>query len=141
MNEEVWDTLSDAPKNLIHRMLDKNPARRITLRDALAHPWFANIERTQSIMDKFFTNELYYQRGYTFSNFKNSSRLITPITLNGKVVAADEHNVIYSSFNMLNSSVSRTLEDATILTTARPGMDVDASLSNLTKVDEHSSTD
>jgi serine/threonine protein kinase len=100
-------------------MLDKNPKTRISVKDALNHPWFSDFERTSNIMEKFFNTEFYYERGYTFSHMKNSSRIFTPISLNGKLIAADENNVIYSSLNVLKNEISRSAEESLLLTTCR----------------------
>jgi serine/threonine protein kinase len=60
MTGEIWDSISTAAKNLIKRMLTKDPAERISLKDALRHAWFANIERTESIMTKMYDDEIYF---------------------------------------------------------------------------------
>ncbi|XP_037091958.1 phosphorylase b kinase gamma catalytic chain, skeletal muscle/heart isoform-like isoform X4 [Pollicipes pollicipes] len=38
-----WDDVTDAPKDLIGRLLTVDPARRITVREALAHPFFHRV--------------------------------------------------------------------------------------------------
>jgi serine/threonine protein kinase len=40
LTDEVWKTVSDECKHLITKMLIKNPKDRITVDDALKHPWF-----------------------------------------------------------------------------------------------------
>ena len=35
-----WDDITDAPKDLIRRLLTTDPERRATVRDALHHPFF-----------------------------------------------------------------------------------------------------
>ena len=39
MNSTHWDNISANAKNLLHRLVRKNPEERITLEDALQHPW------------------------------------------------------------------------------------------------------
>nr|XP_027202838.1 LOW QUALITY PROTEIN: calcium-dependent protein kinase 2-like [Dermatophagoides pteronyssinus] len=39
MNASVWKNISSAAKDLIRRMLEYNPERRITAEEALKHPW------------------------------------------------------------------------------------------------------
>ncbi|KNE58708.1 CAMK/RAD53 protein kinase [Allomyces macrogynus ATCC 38327] len=41
-NTEIWDGVSEQCKNLIRRLLAKDPARRLTIAQALAHPWIAS---------------------------------------------------------------------------------------------------
>jgi len=38
-----WDDVTDAPKDLIRRLLVVDPARRITVREALQHPFFHRV--------------------------------------------------------------------------------------------------
>ncbi|XP_043216034.1 phosphorylase b kinase gamma catalytic chain, skeletal muscle/heart isoform-like isoform X6 [Amphibalanus amphitrite] len=38
-----WDDVTDAPKDLISRLLTVDPARRITVREALQHPFFHRV--------------------------------------------------------------------------------------------------
>jgi serine/threonine protein kinase len=35
-----WDNISSEAKDLIHRFLEKEPEKRITLENALNHKWF-----------------------------------------------------------------------------------------------------
>ncbi len=46
-NEYLWDRVSPEARELVARMLAKDPAERITAREALAHPWFM-LELTDS---------------------------------------------------------------------------------------------
>lgn len=47
MRPKQWATLSAPAKDLVMRMLDVNPVTRITVEQALEHPWIkvANSER------------------------------------------------------------------------------------------------
>ena len=36
----VWKKVSNECKDLLEKMLDKDPTKRIDLIDALKHPWF-----------------------------------------------------------------------------------------------------
>ena len=47
-----WDTVTPEAKNLINRMLQVNPAARITATDALKHPWICNRERVASTLHR-----------------------------------------------------------------------------------------
>jgi len=35
-----WDTISSDAKDLLTRLLTKNPSQRISAEEACAHPWF-----------------------------------------------------------------------------------------------------
>jgi serine/threonine protein kinase len=35
-----WDEVSSQAKDLVHKLLIKDPRQRITLDDAMKHPWF-----------------------------------------------------------------------------------------------------
>lgn len=37
-----WNTISDSAKDLVTKMLDKDPANRISAEQCLAHPWFTS---------------------------------------------------------------------------------------------------
>ena len=39
MKEGLWVNISENAQELIHRMLDVNPNTRITIDEALEHPW------------------------------------------------------------------------------------------------------
>jgi len=45
-----WDDVTDAPKDLIRRLLVLDPARRITVREALQHPFFHRVTDFPSII-------------------------------------------------------------------------------------------
>uniref|UniRef100_A0A6G1SQM5 calcium/calmodulin-dependent protein kinase n=1 Tax=Aceria tosichella TaxID=561515 RepID=A0A6G1SQM5_9ACAR len=47
-----WDTVTPEAKNLINRMLQVNPAVRITATEALTHPWIYNRERVASTLHR-----------------------------------------------------------------------------------------
>ncbi|ELU04354.1 hypothetical protein CAPTEDRAFT_152517 [Capitella teleta] len=39
LNTKQWHMISDEAKDLVHRMLEQDPDRRITIKEALNHPW------------------------------------------------------------------------------------------------------
>ncbi len=45
MSGEVWDAISEDCKDLLRKMLIKNPKERITVDDALKHPFFKKYEQ------------------------------------------------------------------------------------------------
>jgi serine/threonine protein kinase len=42
MTDSIWNTISSDAKMLLRRLLSKNPNTRISLKDALTHPWIAD---------------------------------------------------------------------------------------------------
>eukprot|EP00045_Choanoeca_perplexa_P002549 m.25242 g.25242 ORF g.25242 m.25242 type:complete len:481 (+) comp11576_c0_seq1:98-1540(+) len=53
-----WDSVTEAAKDLIDRMLDTNPKTRITVEQALRHPWIAQAEVPSSVHRQETLNEL-----------------------------------------------------------------------------------
>lgn len=41
--EAEWSEISDEAKDLLTKMLEREPSKRITSEDALKHTWFANL--------------------------------------------------------------------------------------------------
>ena len=41
-NDEIWDNISNDAKDLIKKLLIKNPKKRYSAKDALNHPWIKN---------------------------------------------------------------------------------------------------
>ncbi|EIE21807.1 Pkinase-domain-containing protein [Coccomyxa subellipsoidea C-169] len=41
LDGDLWDAVSEAGKDFIRRILDKDPATRMTVSEALAHPWIS----------------------------------------------------------------------------------------------------
>lgn len=44
----VWDRVTSSCKSLITDLLKKNPSQRITLEEAILHPWFDSVRRKYS---------------------------------------------------------------------------------------------
>ncbi|ULU12600.1 hypothetical protein L3Y34_015682 [Caenorhabditis briggsae] len=49
MTQPVWDTISEDAKDLVKKMLDVDPNRRVTAKQALQHKWFG---RKESLPDR-----------------------------------------------------------------------------------------
>ncbi|XP_010923436.1 calcium-dependent protein kinase 20 isoform X1 [Elaeis guineensis] len=46
---EPWPRVSDNAKNLVKRMLDPDPKRRLTAQEVLDHPWFQNAKKAPNV--------------------------------------------------------------------------------------------
>ena len=44
MECDIWDTVSEEVKDLIRRLLVKDPVKRLLAEEVLKHPWLAGIE-------------------------------------------------------------------------------------------------
>jgi len=42
-----WNSITDSCKDLLTRLLSKDPAKRISLDNALKHKWFSDIDLNQ----------------------------------------------------------------------------------------------
>lgn len=50
-DNEVWDSISRDAKKFIERLIEPNMTRRLTVEQALSHPWIANMQETAIIVD------------------------------------------------------------------------------------------
>ena len=55
---EYWTTISEGAKDLITKMLKKDPKERISVNDALNHRWFAETRIEKSLIDKSIIEKL-----------------------------------------------------------------------------------
>ncbi|CAA7388024.1 unnamed protein product [Spirodela intermedia] len=46
---EPWPQVSESAKNLVRQMLDRDPNRRLTAQQVLAHPWLQNMKKTSNV--------------------------------------------------------------------------------------------
>merc|ERR1719229_69034 len=56
LTHKKWDRVSGDAKDLISKLLIKDPAHRISLEDALKHQWFDRIKEKKQIHDKINAN-------------------------------------------------------------------------------------
>ena len=49
---EDWDVISDEAKDLIGKMLNKEPSKRISVIECLSHPWFDIAQSDKPSFDK-----------------------------------------------------------------------------------------
>lgn len=54
---DQFDWLSAECKHLLKRMLDKNPEKRITLRDIIAHPWISKYKEDKMRSEWGYTED------------------------------------------------------------------------------------
>ena len=57
-DDPVWDDISDECKDLLARLLQRDPKKRISSRSALKHAWLHEINIEQSTCSSFTTNVL-----------------------------------------------------------------------------------
>ena len=60
MKGPSWEKISDAGKDLVSKILDKNPESRFSLEDILCHPWLRDVESKPD--DNISLGEAYKQR-------------------------------------------------------------------------------
>jgi serine/threonine protein kinase len=60
--EPIWNAISEGAKDLLKKMLEKDPEKRINARDALMDPW---------IQSKKFNQPSEEEAKVLFSNIKN----------------------------------------------------------------------
>lgn len=48
LEDEFWQCVSDEAKDLVQKLLEKDPERRISLVNAVEHPWFKVFQPIQS---------------------------------------------------------------------------------------------
>lgn len=71
--EKYWDKISEKAKDLVSKMMQKDPKDRITAEEALQHPWFNQDEAeiNSSVLDfakAQAENNNYYKVDYTEIN-------------------------------------------------------------------------
>ena len=72
-----WNTISDAAKDLVSKMLEKDPAQRISAQQCLEHPWFStnDIDQNHPGHDPNLTNDVKLQVLRRIKNFRAPKRL------------------------------------------------------------------
>ena len=85
-----WRNISPLAKNLLRRLLDKNPSSRITAAEALEHPWIKKCEDPVLIQEDYIAKRkewLENQKSLKLINSEfNSQPLTIPTTQNTSVV-------------------------------------------------------
>ena len=69
--EEEWESITPSAKELISRMLEKDPAKRITPQEAIVHPWFISLLDNEEKDDKLMKT---FDIKSHFSNLKKFSQ-------------------------------------------------------------------
>jgi serine/threonine protein kinase len=64
-NQQIWGQISSEAKDLIRMILVKSPAKRISIQDAMNHPWFKFVRtakaRKNTLMVRTLTNLAQYK--------------------------------------------------------------------------------
>lgn len=47
MSGKKWERISEEAKDLVSKLLEGEPSERITLEDALRHPWFQKTRKSR----------------------------------------------------------------------------------------------
>jgi len=55
-NEKYWGKVSSEAKDLVKKLLDKNPDTRLSAEEALSHPWFVKYKKKEGISKERFTS-------------------------------------------------------------------------------------
>jgi calcium-dependent protein kinase len=67
-DEEEWGNISDEAKDLIGKLLVKDPKKRIKIDQALNHPWFEKLENMSEDADTFQAEYLKRMKSYRAPN-------------------------------------------------------------------------
>lgn len=49
LDEEEWENVSNEAKDLVRKLLEYNPDKRISAAAALQHPWIVNVAPTNTV--------------------------------------------------------------------------------------------
>lgn len=117
----VWDSVSAAARELVEGMLDKDPTKRYTIEQALAHPWVKGDAAPDAKMDKMVLQSM---KGFTARNkFKREALRMIASTLGAADVAnlrkvfheMDSDHTGSLSFSELADAVARLgMEDCDV---------------------------
>ena len=51
MDDDLWDNVSDGAKDMINSLLEADPSKRISAREALQHPWIMSTDEVLAAID------------------------------------------------------------------------------------------
>ena len=110
-----WNTISDSAKDLVRKMLDKDPATRISAQACLEHPWFTSndIEANHAGHDPALLHEDKLQVLRRIKNFRQPKRLqIEALTflVNQVDTSTFDFAKLRNAFRTLDADNSGTLE-------------------------------
>jgi len=60
MSGPVWEGVSEEGKDIVAKLLSRDPSLRISPQEALEHPWFSAESLTKKIDKKIFQNIKWY---------------------------------------------------------------------------------
>ena len=64
MDEPEWDNVSDSAKDLVRRMLEYQPEKRISASEALHHPWIVETANIDKVSSEVATKTLRNMQGF-----------------------------------------------------------------------------
>lgn len=70
-----WNKISPEAKSLVRKLLVKSPASRITIREALQHPWLVNEARTEDLGVDYFARLKHLVLCQKLKGFFNDSNI------------------------------------------------------------------
>ena len=110
-NIEFKDTVSEESRDLMIKMLEKNPNKRLTAEEALEHPWFAGVEEIGNNVNIFDEQELdLIKKEFTYVSHKAKLK-----ELLGKRKAEDlnteftEHSINSNDNTLMKNNSSRSV--------------------------------
>jgi calcium-dependent protein kinase len=98
MKQATWKKVSQDAKDLIKKMIEKNPKKRINIPDALKHPWISHsktAEEQNIVLDAEILNKLKAYKGT--STLKKAAMNVLVKMLNNKEI---EH--LREQFNQID---------------------------------------
>lgn len=90
-NSEIWGAISDPAKELISRLLEKNPQVRITPDEALSHSWLGNTNNAPPSKE---ISSLYVTNLSSFKSKEKSKRAIVRYMASGFTKKAEREELL-----------------------------------------------
>lgn len=66
----IWKKISHKGRDLVHKLLNKNPQERISMQDAYQHPWLS-IQENENLLLQFHNFEYYAQKEEVVASLMN----------------------------------------------------------------------
>ena len=82
-DEHIWKGLSESAKDLIMSLLDVNPERRISAKEALRHPWFRKCNESAEANSFVMAPAFVRSKQFATTTLKKKTTTSTPPVHNG----------------------------------------------------------